>query len=133
MKKLLFLLLLFGLILPTAVVVGETFEFDAGGGLYYNAVTVPEGVAGLLASLFNLRGGVHINGRYLIAENTSAGLELGLVYISSDLTLNGVETSWNLFDLPVYGFYEYNLGGISFMPFGGLLFLGSTSSSSDAS
>ena len=97
----------------------EPFSLQAGVGLYYNAVPLPEGPLGFLAVFANLRGGGYVNLAYAIAESLSAGVELGLQYVQARAEASDAWAS--LVDVQVRGVARAGLGGLSVVPYAGLL------------
>jgi hypothetical protein len=99
------------------------FGLGAGAGLYYNFAPLPPGPFAFLAALFNVRGGVFVDGVYRFANHLGLGGEVGLQYINASLD-SGV-TSINIFDLPLRAKASYLLGPLNAELFLGLMTTGS--------
>jgi hypothetical protein len=117
-KKMVLLVVMVGLVCIMAVA-EEPFSLQAGGGLYYNAVPLPEGPLGFLAVLGNLRGGGYLNLTYALVDSLSAGGELGLQYVQARADAFDAWTS--LVDIQVRALAKAGLGGMGIAPYAGLL------------
>jgi hypothetical protein len=106
------------------------FVLNGGAGLYYDATPLPPGAFGFLAALFNLRGEVYISGTYKFTNTFGVGAEAGFGYISA--TINDTDT-FSLIDIPLRVVGSVDLGWITFQPYGGALFLLTSSTSGGTS
>jgi hypothetical protein len=88
-----------------------------GMGLGYNATTLPPGGLGILAALFNLRGGGWIDLLYLPAARFGLGGEAGLYYMTFQ---SGADTS-NLIDAMINAKASLRLGKIKAEAFVGAM------------
>ena len=137
MRRMILVLVVFAMVMPSVFAQEkeetDTFSFDVGGGLYYDAKPLSGTAFDVFLVLFNLRGGFQIDGNYVINDKMSTGAELGVAYITAKSGVEPNTYSASLFDIPIYGFFRYRLGSLAAQPFVGLLITGATNSDGDLS